>query len=143
MIKDVTSDLVEKLSTVTALGGRVAASLGGTEADPTLALIEVPAAWVVFIGSVNTAERDQRFQLMRLNYSVVLVLEYGAGESDFIDTQLKLIDDASQAVRGTKVAGADNLVWSFDGANLISVNPDRVVYQLQFSALQAYSKQLS
>jgi hypothetical protein len=143
MIDIYTNDLVSKLKTVTALGENVAASMGGTEADPALALIAVPAAWVVFSGMQNTGPDHQRFQLMRLNYSVVLILGYGAGEVDFVDTQLKLIDDASQAVRGTIVNDEGSKVWGYDGCTLISVNPDRVVYQLNFSADAAYAKQLT
>lgn len=141
MISDYTADLVAKLKTVPALGGRVAATLGGTEADPALATVETPAAWVVFSGLANTGPSQQRFQLMRLNYRVVLILEYGKGEEDFVDTQLQLIDDASQAVRGTLADNDGSKVWAFDGANLVSINPDRIVYELSFFAESAYAKQ--
>jgi hypothetical protein len=143
MIYTYTNDLVTRLKTVADFGGRVAATLGGSEADPALAFVETPSAWVVFSGMQNTAERSQRFQLMRLNFDVVLILEYGSGEMNFVDTQLKLIDDASQAVRGELVANTGTARWTYEGCRLISVNPDRVIYQLNFSADAAYSKQLT
>lgn len=143
MIDLYTNDLVEKLKAVPAFGGRVGATLGGTEADPTLSNIEVPAAWVVFSGLQNRDQRDRRYQMMDMSFRVVVMLDYGNGESDFVDTQLKLIDDASQAVRGEIVADTGSMVWNFDGASIVSINPDRIVYELSFSAPAAYSKQLS
>jgi phage gp37-like protein len=143
MISTYTTDLVEKLKTVTTFGGRVAATLGGSEADPALAMVDTPAAWVVFSGMQNTDRRGERFQLMRLNFDVVLIIEYGSGEDDFVNTQLQLIDDASQAVRGEIVADTGTARWAYESCRVISINPDRVIYQLNFSADAAYSKQLT
>jgi hypothetical protein len=71
----------------------------------------------------------------------VVILPYGAGESNFIDTQLKLIEDVSQAVRGTLADSAGSKLWAFDGCSLVEVEPTRITYQLTFSAESAYSKQ--
>lgn len=140
MITEYTQDLIEKLNTVAAFGGRVAATLAGSEADPALASIDAPCAWVVFQSSQNTDTSNQKWQLMQLNFSVVLVLAYSQGESDFVETQLQLIDDATQAVRGTLAAEQGSMYWSFDGCSYMVNNTDRVLYMLNFSAPAAYAK---
>jgi len=143
MTPQATKDLVERISTVlTPLGGVCAATLGGTENDPALENCPLPSAWVRFEGSQSAGPNEQRSQAMLLNFSAVLVVEYGKGETDFTDTQLKLIDDVSQAVRGTQADPAGNL-WTFLGANLLTINPDRCMYLLQFQVRGYYAKQLT
>jgi hypothetical protein len=139
-ISDYTADLIAKLNTVPEFGGRVAATLGGTEADPALANIELPFAWVVLAGTQNVGEANQRWQMMSLDFSVTVAMRYGDGEADFVETQLKLLDDAAQAVRGEVTAQGSHL-WSFDGLTYITNNVDRVLYGLNFSAPAAYAKQ--
>lgn len=143
MIQDILDDLITKVKTVTALGGRVAATLGGTEADPALVHIQTPAAWVLFSGSQNSDKPAQKWQIMRLNFNVLVFLPYGQGESDFIDTQIKLVEDVAQAVRGTLPMNQGSTLWEFNGATLIELEPSRVTYQLSFSTEAAYAKQPS
>lgn len=141
MIGDILEDLVNKVKTVSALGGRVAATLGGTEGDPTLVHIETPAAWAIFQGSLNSDKPAQKWQVMRHNFNVLVFLPYGQGEANFIDTQLKLVEDVAQAVRGTLPLDQGSTLWEFTGVNLIDIEPTRITYQLSFSVEAAYAKQ--
>lgn len=140
MIAEYASDLVTKLNTVTELGGRVAVTMGGSEADPTLASVEAPAAWVVFRGQQNTAQTNRKFQDTRVFFSVLLKLKYGNGESDFVNTQLNLIEQASQAVRGKGVPNQGLQLWGYDGCSLVDFNSDAVFYDLTFAASAVYSE---
>lgn len=136
-------DLVNRIDAVLQpLGGVTGATLGGTEADPALEKCPLPSAWVRFEGSTSAGPDAQRSQAMLLNFSVVLVVKYSEGDLDFTDTQLKLVDDVSQAVRGTQADPAGNL-WTFLGCNLLTINPDRALYLLQFQIRGYYSKQLT
>jgi len=138
VIAEVTNNLVTKIKSVAAFGGRVAATLGGTEADPTLVNIATPSAWVLFQSSQNSDKPAQKWQVMRLNFSVVLFLQYGEGETDFVDTQLKLIDDVSQAVRGKTSSDSQQAIWEVNGFELVNVEPNRMTYQMSFSTEVAY-----
>lgn len=139
MIAEYANDLVTRLNTVTEFGGRVAVTLGGTEADPTLASVEAPCAWVVFRGQQNTAQSNRKFQDMRLFFSVILKLKNGEGENDFVNTQLQLIETASQAVRGKVIPDQGLQLWGYDGCSLIDYLPGAVLYDLTFAASAVYS----
>lgn len=140
MIGAVLQDLITKVSSVTALGGRVAATLGGTEADPTLVHITTPAAWVLYQGSQNSDKPAQKWQITRENFTVLVFISYGQGEANFIDTQIKLVEDIAQAVRGTLPMDQGSTLWEFNGASLVEIEPTRVTYQLSFSTEVAWKK---
>ena len=140
MIGAVLEDLIAKVSSVTALGGRVAATLGGTEADPTLVHIETPAAWVLYQGSQNSDKPAQKWQVTRENFNVLVFLAYGQGEDDFINTQIALVEEIAQAVRGTLPLDQGSTLWEFQGATLVEVEPTRVTYQLSFATEVAWKK---
>lgn len=140
MINDVLKDLIAKVKTVSALGGRVAATLGGTEADPTLVHITTPAAWVLYQGSQNSDKPAQKWQVTRENFTVLVFMAYGEGETDFVDTQIRLVEDIAQAVRGTLPMDQGSTYWEFDGASLVEIEPTRVTYQLSFATEVAWKK---
>jgi hypothetical protein len=136
-------DLVTKIDALSSYGGRVAVTLGGTEADATLANLETPNAWVVFDRSQNTGKEGQRWSEVRFTFAVVVALPYSKGESDFTDIQLKLIEDTTQAVSGTPSTPNGSNLWIFDSSSLLSVDPNKVHYELRFSTVGAYAKQLT
>jgi hypothetical protein len=143
MIVELTSHLCDQISTVPALAGSTGTTLGGTESDPTMTTIPTPAAWVVFESAQDTSHADgktgadSRFQRLLLTYRVVLVLEYGNGETD-LKNQLKMIEDVATAVRGKQALdfGADP--WSYNGCSLLSVETSRIAYALQFQTVAYY-----
>lgn len=142
-ISDLAKDLISKIGALTPYGGRVAATLGGTESDPTLANQTPPFAWVVFHSSQNTGKQGQRWVEMRFNFQVVIALPYSQGESDFLDNQIKLLEDTAQAVSGTPNKLGSSSLWIEDGWTLISIDPERVHYQLNFSTVGFSARQLS
>lgn len=137
-LSTITQDLLNKLKTVPALGENVGCTLGGTEADPTLASIPAPFAWVIFHSSTNEDTDRPRYQRIRANYVVFLGIDYGKGESDFVDNQLTLIDDVTRAVGGTEVSVPGPGRWSYEGSNWVHTDPNRAVYALNFSAVAHY-----
>lgn len=140
MIDDITSSLVTEISTVPALAGRVGTTLGGGEADPTLSAIATPAAWVVFESAQDNSGGDGRtgadgkYQRLLLTYRVVVVLQYGEGEAD-LKTQLQTLEDVATAVRGKLPLDFGASPWSFLGMSLLSLESDRISYQLSFQTL--------
>lgn len=142
MIVEVTQHLVDRIVTVSALAGSTGISLGGTEADPTLTSIACPAAWIVFEGAQDTSQADgktgadSKYQKLNLNYNVVLVLDYGNGESD-LKTQLQLIEDVAAAVRGTSPSQLVDPI-AYQGCTLLSLKPDRIAYALTFTCVAYY-----
>jgi phage gp37-like protein len=143
MIVEITQHLVDRIVSVSALAGSTGISLGGTEADPTLTSIPAPAAWVVFEGAQDMTRTDgksgadSRYQKLNLTYSVVLVLDYGNGETD-LKNQLKLIEDVATAVRGTSPSQLVDPI-SYLGCTLLSVKPDRIAYALTFGCIAYYT----
>lgn len=141
VLSTITQDLLNKLKSVPALGERVGCTLGGTEADPILATMPAPYAWV-FVQSSQSEDTDRpRYMRIRVNYVVFLGLDYGQGESDFVDNQLTLIEDVARAVGGTEVSVPGPGRWAYEGANWVHGDPTRQVYALNFSAVAHYSPQ--
>lgn len=144
MIEEITAHLVERIASVPALAGTTGTTIGGTEADPTMTTIPTPAAWVVFESAQDTSAgdgksgADSRYQKLKLSYRVVLMLQYGEGETD-LKTELGLIEDVATAVRGSTPTefGADP--WMYSGCTLLSIQPARIAYALFFST-KAYYK---
>jgi len=141
IISTITQDLLNKLKTVPALGDNVGCTLGGTEADPTLANVPAPFAWVQVQSSQNEDTERPKYQRVRINYVVFLGLDYGKGESGFVDTQLTLIEDVAKAVGSTEVSVPGPGRWSYEGSNWVHGDPSRVVYALNFSAVAHYQPQ--
>lgn len=140
MINEVTTSLVDVITTVPALAGRVGTTLGGGEADPTLTSIAVPAAWVVFEGAQDNSSgdgksaADGKYQRLLLTYRVVIVLRYGEGEAD-LKNQLQTIEDVATAVRGQNPLDFGATPWQFQGCSLLAIETDRISYQLTFQTL--------
>lgn len=143
MISEITSHLVQRIETVPALAGSTGTTLGGTEADPTMTSIPVPAAWVVFESAQDQSQSDgksgsdSRYQRLLLSYRVVLVLQYGAGEAA-MKLQLKMIEDVASAVRGSVALDYGNTPWAYQGCSLLSVETDRIAYSLSFQTSAHY-----
>lgn len=140
IISTMTRDLTDKLKTVPALGDRVGVTLGGTEADPALLNMPAPFAWAVVQSSRNEdIGQNAKLQRIQVNYIVYLGLDYGKGESAFVDTQLTLIEDIARAVGSTVVGVPGPGRWTFEGMNLVHADPTRLTYALTFSAVAHYT----
>ena len=143
MIVEITQHLVDQIATVPALAGSTGTTLGGTEADPSMTSIPCPAAWVVFESASDTSQgdgktgADSKYQLLLLTYRVVLVLQYGEGETD-LKNQLKMIEDVAAAVRGKIALSYGNSPWAYQGCSLLSVETNRIAYALSFQTTAAH-----
>lgn len=133
MIGELAQDLINKISTVTALGGRVGAVVGGTESDPTMSDAPVPFAWVIFGGDTpNVPESGQKYQIVQYNFSVIVTIEYGQPEADLLTNQFAVLEAIQMAVRGTQGHNNSDL-WNYEGQELQTVFPNRLVYNMDFS----------
>jgi hypothetical protein len=139
LITTVTQDLINKIGAITLFGDRVAATLGGTEADPTLSQLETPYAWVVLIGSQTDSQDRERWTKVRWNFTVFIGISYGLGETDFTETQLTLLEDVCQAVTGSTVNAPGPVKWAFDGLSFAGGEASVVRYALQFSIPTFYT----
>lgn len=136
----VAQNLVNILKDVPDFGGRVGMTLGGTEADPTLSNLETPYAWAVLTSSQAQGQDRERWEKVRWNFTVIMGLDYGEGENDFIDKQLSLVESVCQAVAGTQVNAPGPVRWSFDGLSLIDGEPSKLKYSLNFSIVTFYTQ---
>lgn len=138
-----TKDLVNKISGIGAFGGMVSATLGGTEADPTMATIPTPSAWPLFTGSTTNSQDRERWTGLRHNFSVLISLSYG-NEDDFTEQQMTLIEQVGQTVTGSKVEALSpkNVLWSYDGMTVFSVEPTVIRYEMLFSVPAYYTQSM-
>lgn len=134
-------DLINKIGAIEAFGGMVSATLGGTEADPTMTTISPPSAWVLFVGSQTNSQDRERWTQLRHNFDVHLSLRYGQ-EDDFTEQQMSLIEQIGQAVTGSKIEALapKNILWAFDGINVLAVETDVIRYTMSFSCPAFYTQ---
>ena len=136
MITELSQDLINKIITVPALQQRVGAAVGGTKSDPTMAQAPLPYAWVVFGGSQPISDGDggQRYRREVYNFAVIVGISYGGTEEDLLETQLPVLEAIAQAAHGQESFKFADL-WEYTGADLKSVQTDRLIYQLGFSII--------
>ena len=144
LLQLLTRDLVNKIGAIGAFGGNVSATLGGTEADPTMANLPLPFAWVLFTSSQTASQDRERWSQIRQNFSVYVNLAYGKGETNFVEQQLTLIEQVGMAVTGTKIDALGNRpqVWAFDGLSVYDVEPTVIRYEMTFSIPIYYTQSL-
>lgn len=142
-LPEIVQDLINKVKLLSQYENRVAATLGGSKGDPNLVSMEAPFAWVVFESSSNAGERGKRWQEVEYKFNVIVGLPYDEGEQDFISTQLELLELTCLAVRGTPNVPNSSNLWTYEGCELVTIDPTKVIYQLHFSTIGAYSHQLS
>lgn len=135
MIKELLSNLVNTIATVDGLGGRVGAAVGGTSQDPELTQVPVPFAWVIFTGCQDVEpERGAGYQMLQYNFSVMVGIEYGGSETDFLDTHITILEKVPGAVLGvTPYKYADE--WKYEGCVINRAKANRLIYMLNFSVI--------
>jgi hypothetical protein len=136
MIGDLTKNLINTISTVTALSGRVGAKVGGTGTDPTMSEAPVPFAWVIFGGDnpVGDTENGKNYQQILYTFTVVVVISYETTETDLLDNKFAVLEDIQTAVRGTQGHIYSDL-WKYEGQELQEIYPSRLVYQQTYSII--------
>jgi hypothetical protein len=135
MIGELAQDLINRVTTVPALQGRVGAAVGGTENDPTMAEAPTPFAWVIFANShpVGDTQNGKRYRQEQYHFSVMLAISYG-DEINLLTTSLPILESIAQAVSGNQGQPHSDL-WEYHGADLTHIQQDRLVYNLTFSII--------
>jgi hypothetical protein len=132
-ITELSNDLIEKLKTVPALQNRVGMATAGGPNDPSMQNVPMPAAWVLFEGfDVGNPDPYAGRGAEDVNYrfSAIIMVSY-TNQSETINTALPTILACAQAVSG-KESTNFALKWKSEGAQIIDVQPDRLVYELRF-----------
>jgi len=142
MIAELMTDIISKLNSVTELQNKVGAQLGGTDTDAAMSDAPVPFAWVLFNNGVpleSNLHNGRNYAINQLEFVVLLAIEYGvATEEDFILNHLSLIDKAVGAVHASEEVTYAGL-WEYTGCALHATYPNRLIYQLGFSANGHYT----
>jgi hypothetical protein len=138
MIAELTKDLIAKLNTVTEFQGRVGTQTGGTDTDNQMSEAPIPFAWVIFSGSTpREPEQSGAKKYLQADNHFIAIIAFSYGDSsddDFAEDQLSLIDKCIVAVHSsTELSNAG--LWQYNGCDLHTVYPNRLVYQLSFTAV--------
>jgi hypothetical protein len=135
MIAELAQDLMSKISTVTQLGGRIGMVAAGGMTDPSMKTVPMPACWVMFESDSPTylvpdmADTD-------ILFSVALMVSY-TDQLDLINNQIPTIEAIARSVSG-KESTQSSIRWQYQGAQLVDVFTDRLVYELKFMASASY-----
>lgn len=142
MIAELITDLISKLNDIPELTDKVGAQLGGTETDAAMMEAPVPFAWVLFNNAApltSEMHNGRKYAINQVEFVVMLAIDYGlAEEDDFITNHLSLIDKAVGAVHASDEVTYAGL-WEFTGVFLHATYPNRLIYQLGFSANGHYT----
>jgi phage gp37-like protein len=136
MITELAQDMLAKLKTVPALGGRVGLTLGATDSDPLMQDIQVPAAWVLYSGDQNVdAASDARTRSKQIyNFVVYVIIGYGSNEVDMLTNQYPILDSTVASIAGTEILNANVIMnWKYTGQSVVHVGVDRLLYEQRYS----------
>lgn len=139
MIAELATDLITKIKTVSALQDRVGMASAGGPADPAMKTVPLPAAWLLFAGDQPRSgdPRGSRSEDIDFSFSLSVMVSY-KDQSDLINTQLPTLEAIAKSVSGRDSTNSA-LRWKYQGAQLVEVFTDRLVYELSFSASGSYT----
>lgn len=130
----IAQDIVTRINTVPALQSRVGLAVGGTENDPVNRELPHPGVWILYVGDslIANPEMNACNELIKLNFVVKVITDYD-DQSGLINTQLPLLHDIVQVVRGQEaVAGSK---WLYEGQQMEQLTPERMVWAQNYSIL--------
>ena len=137
MIAEFAQDLINKIKTVPALGNRVGFAAAGGATDPSMSSVPLPAGWILFEGeSLELPSNNSTPQDMIYNFSLALLLSY-TDQQDVINNQLATIEAIARSVSGRESTNQGSR-WFYNGAQLVDVFNDRLVYELSFMVKATY-----
>jgi len=138
MIAEFAQNLIDKIKTVPALGNRVGLAAAGGPTDPSMASVPLPAAWLMFEGDNVDGERfNGPVQDISYRFTLALMVSY-KDQPDLINTQLPTIEAVARSVSGKESTNFGTR-WSYQGAQLVDVFDDRLVYELSFLVSASYT----
>ena len=141
MISEFAQDLVNRISTVSALTGKVGTAVGGTNADPLMLQAPVPFAFVVFNNDVGMdgSPDGRKYQLVRYHFMVGIHQEYATTpgwQTTMMNTSFPLLEAVRAAINGKLgPSGLTNLRWEYGGQDLIFQDQGRQIYIQQYSII--------
>lgn len=137
MIAEFAQDLITKIKSVTQLGNRVGLAAAGGATDPSMSSVPLPAGWILFEGEgLELASNNSQPQDMIYNFSLALLLSYSS-QDDLINNQLPTIEAIARSVSGQASTNQGSR-WVYNGATLVDVFNDRLVYELSFMVKATY-----
>jgi hypothetical protein len=137
MIAEFAQDLIDKIKTVPALGNRIGLAAAGGATDPSMSSVPLPAGWILFEGeNLELPSNNSTPQDMIYNFSLALMLSYSS-QLDLINTQIPTIEAIARSVSG-KESTSQGSRWFYNGAQLVDVFNDRLVYELSFMVKATY-----
>lgn len=133
-IQHFSQDIVAKVNSVAEFDGRVGLAVGGKQHDPTNQQITMPAAWVIYTGDdlIAGSQMNPQVQNYTCNFVVKILVNY-ADETSLSTVELPLLHKVAKVVQGSEPTNYPGFVWSYDGQGLESLDPDRMVWQQQYS----------
>jgi hypothetical protein len=137
MIAELAQNLIDKIKTVTALGNRVGLAAAGGATDPSMASVPLPAAWLLFEGDSVDETFQSPVQDITYKFNLALMVSY-KDQLDLINNQLPTIEAIARCVSG-KDSTSSASRWQYQGAQLVDVFNDRLVYELSFMVQASYT----
>ncbi len=130
-IAELATDLLNKLKSVPAMGNRVGLAAAGGITDPNMSSVPLPAAWVMFETDSPTY-RSPSFADNDYTFTAAVMISY-VNQNDLINIQLPTLEALARSVSGQESTDFA-MRWQYQGAQLVDVFTDRLVYELRFMA---------
>lgn len=127
-------DLVTLVKDLPNFNHRVGLAVGGQEVDPINRDVQLPAAWVIYVGdSVDSvAEMNPCVQIIRARFVVKILIPYD-NETNLINDHFPLLHKVVSAVRGSEPLEMPGSAWLYEGQQLESLEPSRQVWSQDYS----------
>jgi hypothetical protein len=135
-IAELATNLMDKLKSVAAMGNRVGLAAAGGITDPSMASVPLPAAWIMYEGDGIQYRSPQQGDIDYI-FTVALMVSY-VDQQDLLNIQLPTLEALARSVSGQESTDFA-MRWQYQGAQLVDVFTDRLVYELKFMASASYS----
>ena len=138
MIAELAQDLITKIRTVPALGNRVGLAAAGGPTDPSMKTVPMPAVWVMYEGEspVSQEIRGSHAEDVEVRFTAAVMISY-VDQPDLLNNQLPTLEAIARSVSG-KESTQFALRWKYQGAQLVEIFDDRLVYELSFMVSASY-----
>lgn len=137
-IAELSLDLIDKIKTVSALQNRVGLAAAGGPSDPAMQNVPLPAAWLMYSGDsvIDGQPVGMQSEDIRHEFTLMVMISY-SNQTDLINTQLPTLEAIARSVSG-KESTSFAMRWKYQGAQLVDIFSDRLVYELRFMASSSY-----